>query len=61
MMDVASDDSINALVQSWEYYKKNKDTNILKIHINDVSNWKVNQWVLKVLYSEFWSFANLIK
>ena len=42
-MDVASDDSINALVQSWEYYKKNKDTNILKIHINDVSNWKVNQ------------------
>ena len=43
MMNATSDDSINALAQSWDYYNKIEDINHLKIHIDNISDWKVKQ------------------
>ena len=41
MMSVAFDDSIGVLAQSWWDYHKNKDSNIWKIRLNNMSDWVV--------------------
>ena len=41
MMSVAFDDSIGVLAQRWLKYHKNKDINIWKIRLNNMSNWVV--------------------
>ena len=40
-MDIAFGDSIDVLAQSWLHYRKNKDINIWKIRLNNMSDWRV--------------------
>ena len=40
-MSVGFEDSIGVLAQSWLNYHKNKDINIEKISLNNMSDWVV--------------------
>ena len=40
-MSVAFDDSIGVLAQSWDKYNNNRDNNIGKIRLDNMSDWKV--------------------